>query len=68
MRKLVLVTAASLALIVGAVSLPGNDPASRAAAEEAERSGCCSWHSGVCGCSGGRVVCCDGVLSPSCTC
>ena len=34
-----------------------------------ERSGCCSWHGGVSGCSGsGRVVCNDGTLSPSCTC
>lgn len=32
------------------------------------RSGCCSWHGGVCGCSGGRVVCCDGTYSPSCGC
>lgn len=31
--------------------------------------GCCSWHKGECGCSsGGRTVCCDGTLSPSCTC
>lgn len=30
--------------------------------------GCCSWHQGVCGCSAGRVVCCDRTLSPSCTC
>jgi len=37
--------------------------------EEIQRSGCCSWHQGVCGCSGsGRVICCDGTLSPSCTC
>ena len=34
---------------------------------EPERRGCCSWHGGVCGCRGGRVVCCDGTLSPSCT-
>lgn len=33
-----------------------------------ERRGCCSWHGGVCGCKGGRVECCDGTLSPSCTC
>jgi len=33
-----------------------------------ERRGCCSWHGGVCGCSLGRVSCCDGTLSPSCTC
>jgi hypothetical protein len=32
------------------------------------KSGCCSWHSGVCGCSGGRQLCCDGTLSPSCAC
>ena len=30
--------------------------------------GCCSHHGGVCGCSGGRQVCCDGALSPSCLC
>ena len=32
------------------------------------QSGCCSHHSGVCGCSGGSKLCCDGTLSPSCTC
>lgn len=31
--------------------------------------GCCSWHKGVCGCDpSGRKICCDGTLSPSCTC
>lgn len=30
--------------------------------------GCCSWHQGVCGCSAGRAVCCDGSYSPSCGC
>ena len=33
-----------------------------------ERRGCCSWHGGVCGCSGGRALCCDGSPSPSCGC
>lgn len=33
-----------------------------------KKRGCCSWHGGVCGCSNGRVVCCDQTLSPSCTC
>ena len=33
-----------------------------------EKQGCCSWHSGVCGCSYGRALCCDGTLSPSCGC
>lgn len=33
------------------------------------KSGCCSWHQGVCDCgSNGRVICCDGSYSPSCTC
>jgi hypothetical protein len=30
--------------------------------------GCCSHHQGVCGCNNGRDKCCDGTLSPSCTC
>ena len=30
--------------------------------------GCCSHHGGVCGCSNGKNLCCDGTLSPSCTC
>jgi len=30
--------------------------------------GCCSWHDGVCGCENGRKLCCDGTLSPTCTC
>lgn len=33
-----------------------------------ERQGCCSHHGGVCGCSNGRALCCDGTLSPSCGC
>ena len=33
-----------------------------------ERRGCCSWHQGVCGCSNGRAVCCDGSYSPTCGC
>ena len=32
------------------------------------KQGCCSWHGGVCGCSNGRVLCCDNTLSPSCRC
>ncbi len=32
------------------------------------KRGCCSHHQGVCGCSNGRNECCDGTLSPSCTC
>ncbi len=36
--------------------------------DEPSRSGCCSWHGGVCGCSMGSAVCCDGTTSPSCGC
>lgn len=32
------------------------------------RSGCCSHHGGVCGCSGNTIMCCDGSASPSCRC
>ena len=33
------------------------------------QQGCCSSHSGVCGCSSaGRTLCCDGTQSPTCTC
>ncbi len=32
------------------------------------KRGCCSWHGGVCGCENGRVVCCDGTYSKSCSC
>lgn len=33
------------------------------------KSGCCSWHKGVSGCSSnGRVICNDGTYSKSCTC
>ena len=39
-----------------------------ASSEEIARRGCCSHHGGVCGCEGGRTVCCDGVFSPSCEC
>lgn len=30
--------------------------------------GCCSHHGGVAGCSGGRQLCNDGTLNPSCVC
>ena len=35
---------------------------------EIAQRGCCSWHRGVCGCSGTHIVCCDGSFSPSCGC
>jgi len=38
------------------------------AKQDMMQRGCCSWHQGVCGCSKGRQVCCDGSLSPTCRC
>lgn len=39
-----------------------------ATADQLVQRGCCSHHSGVCGCSRRRVVCCDNSYSPSCLC
>lgn len=53
------------------VIAPGKNEVCKATSAEKDeigRRGCCSWHSGVCGCSDGRVVCCDGSYSPTCTC
>jgi len=36
--------------------------------DEIDRRGCCSHHNGVCGCSGGTAMCCDGSASPTCGC
>lgn len=36
--------------------------------EQLAQRGCCSHHGGVCGCSGGTAMCCDGNPSPSCGC
>lgn len=51
-----------------AARTPTARPGSEMIAELDDRSGCCSYHGGVCGCSGGRARCCDGTLSPSCGC
>ncbi len=42
--------------------------ATGATQEQLAQRGCCSHHSGVCGCDGARLICCDGTLSPSCGC
>lgn len=49
-------------------SIPPVLPLSQKTNETTERSGCCSHHKGVCGCSYGRTVCCDGSYSPTCGC
>jgi hypothetical protein len=75
---LVLLATTSTPAAVPAISMKQTQPPTEnsakcegrtfASAEEALQSGCCSWHGGVCGCSNGRKVCCDGELSPSCKC
>lgn len=46
-------------------SMKDNPPS---AVSREDHRGCCSHHRGVCGCYMGRVRCCDGTLSPTCTC
>jgi hypothetical protein len=34
----------------------------------AQQQACCKGQKGVCGCRAGKIVCCDGKFSDSCTC
>jgi len=79
MKMQVLVAALVLVCAQGAFAADdGKDakriPSAAICAQESQKDsllagrGCCSHHKGQCGCQGGRVVCCDGTLSPSCTC
>lgn len=63
MRRVASMIFVSLMLVVAL-----SPRASNAADDTCEKRGCCSHHKGVCGCRGGSVVCCDGDLSPTCTC
>jgi len=31
-------------------------------------SGCCTYNGGICGCSDGRLICCDGTYDYNCSC
>jgi hypothetical protein len=55
---------ATLIAVIGLVVLSS----SADAAHPVEARGCCSHHHGVCGCSAHQTMCCDGELSPTCTC
>jgi hypothetical protein len=35
---------------------------------QVSQADCCKGHKGVCGCRAGKIVCCDGTVSPDCTC
>lgn len=60
----------TLSFLLAACATAGNKAASNICSPSVvAKRGCCSHHDGVCGCSEkGRVICCDGTLSPSCTC
>jgi hypothetical protein len=58
MKKKIIILVAVVLFLLGAIAVIAG----------INRSGCCSYHDGVCGCSGGRTVCCDGTISPSCGC
>jgi hypothetical protein len=49
--------------IIPSQKLSANNPHT-----EVAQQGCCYRHEGVCGCSFGRITCCDGTTSPSCMC
>jgi hypothetical protein len=69
MRRLLLTGLLTLGLAIGGDLLaPGTCPVLALGPSDPARQGCCSWQGGVCGCYGYRVQCCDGRLSPSCTC
>lgn len=63
MKKVVL-----LAFIVSFLSLAIPIYSAFASGDKIQKSGCCSYHGGVCGCSAGRALCCDGTLSSACGC
>lgn len=70
MRKALVLGTTAATLIAGAMFVLFTSVATiqPSGSPDVEKSGCCSWHGGVCGCEGGRAVCCDGILSPSCGC
>jgi hypothetical protein len=69
-RKFLLIGIVSAAVLVVALRLldPVRVTVDVKFHDAAGNRSCCSWHGGQCGCQGGRVVCCDGALSSTCTC
>ena len=67
MKKLLVIAAICVAgFAFSQIDIRENSAQAKCSIEN--RRGCCSHHSGVCGCSSGRALCCDGTLSPSCGC
>jgi hypothetical protein len=48
--------------------IPSPPPCNPAGAGTIAANGCCEGHKGVCGCRAGRIVCCDGSASATCSC
>jgi len=49
-------------------ALPNPPSCDSAAATTIAGIGCCEGRKGVCGCRAGRIVCCDGSASDTCSC
>lgn len=43
-------------------------PAENLLLNQVSQADCCKGNKGVCGCRSGKIVCCDGTISPNCTC
>ena len=68
MKKFLLLTILAVALIISIISSnKSNQAIGQCSYQNAERSGCCSHHGGVCGCVKGHAKCCDG-SSSTCGC
>jgi hypothetical protein len=65
---IVLLSMLSLSSLAEETSCKQLQSTSPITSEQLAQRGCCSWHDGVCGCSGGVIQCCDGSSSPSCRC
>ncbi len=48
--------------------IPSPPPCDTTVADTIAGNGCCKGHKGVCGCRAGRIVCCDGSASDTCSC
>lgn len=66
MKKLFVILTTTIAISI--ISLTSPPALAKPIYDADNQRGCCSYHGGVCGCIGTREKCCDGTLSPTCTC
>jgi len=62
------VQAAPASPVPAASSVPSPRPCDTGTMTTIAGNGCCQDHKGVCGCRAGRIVCCDGSASDTCSC